>query len=129
MRWVLPAGVVAVAVAGAVLIGRDGEDGQAGTRSAGPALSSAPAARLVVARPVDRGDSVELSWSGQAGLTYAVLVVPQGRTSQVVLAGRTTSIAVQVEPELPYCLTVQGTAGVSVVKSDPVAIRTADCPH
>jgi hypothetical protein len=46
----------------------------------------------------------------------------------VVLAGRTTSIAVPVEPDLRYCLTVQGTDGAFVVESDPVAIREADCP-
>jgi hypothetical protein len=129
MRWVIPIGVVAVAVAGAVLIGRDGEDGRAGTRSASPAVSSAPAAGLVVvAPPVDRGNVVDLSWQGRAGVTYAVLVIPLGRTPQVVPAGRTTSIAVPVEPELPYCMTVQGTDGVTVDASDPVAIRTADCP-
>ena len=128
MRWVIPVGVAAVAVAGAVLIARDGEDGPAGTSNAGPAVSSAPAARLAVAPPVDRGDVVELSWRGRAGLTYAVVVTPRGRTPQVVLAGRTTSIAVPVEPGLPYCMTVQGTDGTFVAKSDPVAIRTADCP-
>ena len=128
MRWVIPVGVVTVAVAGAVLTGRDGKDGRAGTRNVGPVVSSAPAARLVVAPPVDRGDVVELSWRGRAGLTYAVLVTPQGRTPQVMLPGRTTSIQVPVEPGLLYCITVQGTDGAILIESDPVAIREADCP-
>jgi serine/threonine protein kinase len=90
--------------------------------------SSAAAVRLELAEPVDRGTTVDLSWSSTgADLTFAVIVDGAGQRPTTEVAGRARSLRVPVEPGRGYCFTVQGADSRTFVESRPRSIRGAVC--
>ncbi len=94
------------------------------------AASTAPSARsipLTLAEPADHGTYVELSWQGDSGLTFAVVVAAEGREPEVLVALRNRTMRVPVEPKGGYCFQVQATDGALVVQSAPRSIRGAVC--
>lgn len=95
------------------------------TSAPGP---SRPAIQLALADPVDRGETVDLSWtSSGTGLDFAVTVAPEGRASQFIEVQRETSYTAAVEPGIRYCFEVRAVDGVNVWISPPKAIRGAVC--
>lgn len=92
-----------------------------------PSTSSAQPIALSLADPADHGTYVDLSWQGQEGLTFAVVVAPDGRKSEVRVAQRNRAMRVPVEEVRAYCFQVQATDGALVVESTPKAIRGAVC--
>jgi hypothetical protein len=83
---------------------------------------------LELADPVDRGNTVELSWtSSGTGLNFAVTVAPEGRTSEYIEVRRETSYTVPVEPGTRYCFEVRAVNGVYLWSSPPKGIRGAVC--
>lgn len=92
------------------------------------AASSAAPPRLVLAEPVDRTTSVDLTWQSDAGnLSYAVIVGEQGRTPRVQIVRGAARLSVPVSPDSPYCFQVQGTDGGTVLDSNVRSIRGAVC--
>lgn len=82
----------------------------------------------VVLQVTDKGNTVELSWTGAPGLDYAVVTARAGeQANKPVLVHRTTAYIVSVDPTVQYCFSVQGTNGQYVVESDAVGIRGATC--
>jgi hypothetical protein len=82
----------------------------------------------ITLQPVrDDGGTARLSWTGPAALDYAVEVAAQGQSSSTVLAGRTTTLAVTVDPEVPYCFRITATDARSVLTSNVQPVRGATC--
>jgi serine/threonine protein kinase len=78
--------------------------------------------------PVDKGTSVDLSWSAPRALRYAVVVAEQGaKQPQVTYLGRTTRLTVQISTGLKYCFQIQGEEGGALFESAPMPIRGATC--
>ena len=92
------------------------------------ASSSAPAGpNVVLAAPVDHGGSVDLTWTGERGTSYAVIVGGQGEKATAEFAGGATTRTVKVDPDRPYCFLIQATRGGAPVESNVQAIRGAIC--
>ncbi|MFG1606758.1 protein kinase [Actinoplanes sp. NPDC049265] len=130
---VIGAGVAAlVLVAGGVtgwaVLRDDTTTTPPGSPSAPASTAGASAApEVVLAVPVDHGDTVDLTWTGADGLSYAVIVGAQGEKATAEFAGRTTKRTVQVRPATPYCFLIQATRGGTPVESNVQAIRGAVC--
>ncbi|HEY4019905.1 MAG TPA: hypothetical protein VGM75_14540 [Pseudonocardiaceae bacterium] len=93
-----------------------------------PAVSSQPAPAVTLDQPVDHGDSADLSWHGQPGLRYAVVVAGASRATRVIfVGGQQTSVL--IDPGRPYCFLIQATDGRGVYATPPRAIRGAVCRH
>jgi hypothetical protein len=135
-RWLVPAAaalVAVVAIGGGLFafLGTGGEDTTPPpTSSSAPPGQVAADARIELARPVDNGDTVELTWTTEdpGPLDYAVLIGQPGAAPAVELVGRVTSYAVPVESGTQYCFQVQGSnqAG-SVSESNVQPVRDAVC--
>lgn len=80
-----------------------------------------------LAEPTDLADKVRLNWRATRELDFAVVVAAEGETARVLLADRSHTMTVDVEPGLKYCFLVQATDGDQVYESDPVALRGATC--
>src|SRR5207249_3860468 len=109
-RRVLAVGAAALAVlltAGAVaLTGRHGHvagpaaaPGSTATRSSGADLATGV---IRLEAPQDAGSSVRLTWTGPAGLTYAVIVAEPDKPARPVFVGTGTTKTVPVDPSLRY---------------------------
>jgi hypothetical protein len=122
------AAVLLVATLGVVLLRPDPAPGPAPQPLVTGGPPSATAVRVELAEPVDRGTTVDLSWSTDADLTFAVIVDGSGQAPATELAGRARRLRVRVEPGRGYCFTVQGADSRTVVQSRPRAIRGAVCP-
>ncbi|PRY44747.1 protein kinase domain-containing protein [Umezawaea tangerina] len=89
--------------------------------------SSARSIPLTLDDPVDHGTYVDLSWQGEDGLAFAVVVAADDRKPEVRVAQRNRTMRVEVEEGREYCFQVQATDGTLVVESAPKAIRGAAC--
>ncbi len=97
----------------------------AGSTRPGPA--PAPV-RIDLVPPVDRGDHVELAWSSNAELDYAVVLAEEGGPEpRVILAHRDTRRRIDVRPGLRYCFQIQGTNPQGTYESRSEPIRGAVC--
>jgi hypothetical protein len=117
--------VVVSGIVGWVALRDSGADTTVPTLPIAGASPSGP--EVVLAAPVDHGSSVDLTWTGEQGTSYAVIVGGQGEKATAEFAGRATTRTVQVDPELPYCFLVQATRGGTPVASNVQAIRGAIC--
>ncbi|HEX8631401.1 MAG TPA: protein kinase, partial [Catenuloplanes sp.] len=95
--------------------------------SAGGPAGARPASPITLGRPADDGTMVRLSWSGAAGLHYAVVVGEPGQPARTTLVGSRRSAAVPVAAGRPYCFQVQATDGHGLYESNVRAIRRAVC--
>ncbi|MEV6908562.1 protein kinase [Amycolatopsis sp. NPDC051071] len=83
---------------------------------------------IELAPPVDRGDHVELSWTSNAELDYAVILAEEGSPDpQVIMAHRSTQRRVDVRPGLRYCFQIQGRNPQGTYESRFEPIRGATC--
>jgi hypothetical protein len=131
-RLALVAGGVAVVVLAAIplifLRGNSTESGQ--PVAAGPAVTQSkatPAAHLVLAPPTDQGTAVQLSWTANGDLDFAVVVAGEHINTMVLMAYRQHSLRVPVDPGRGYCFQIRGTDGQHVYTSQSVPIRGAHC--
>ncbi len=99
-----------------------------------PTSSSAPAAstpRTVVqvelAKPVDHGSTVELSWRAPEGFDSAVVVAGDTGEAKTTFVRQQRTMKVPVEPGRKYCFLIQATDGNGVHESSPSPIRGAVC--
>ncbi|MCE3552385.1 protein kinase [Pseudonocardia sp. RS11V-5] len=136
-RWLVPtaAALVAVLAIGGGLfafLGTGGEDPTPvpTTSAAPPGQQPTADARIELARPVDNGGTVELTWAAEdpGPLDYAVLIGQPGAAPAVELVGRVTSYTVPVEPGTQYCFQVQGSNQAGTVSESNVQpVRDAVC--
>ncbi|WP_433205832.1 serine/threonine-protein kinase [Dactylosporangium sp. CS-047395] len=136
-RWLL---AVAIAVpvallltAGIYLLGNRGGDPQAppsaqAARSTAPTGPATAAGVIELAEPVDNGETVTLTWTGPANLTYAVAVAEAGAASpQRKLVGQATTYQAPVKAGVQYCFQILGTGGRTASTSAVKGIRGAVC--
>ena len=85
-------------------------------------------ARIQLDAPVDRGESVELSWSSDASLDYAVEIGEPGAQPKAQLVGRVTTVTLPVTAGQKYCFRIQGSNPAGTVsESNVVSLRDAVC--
>lgn len=125
-----PWGLVAVLVAAVALVSalvvRPEWLGWPGSAE-GAGVPGTPA-RIDLAPPEDRGDSVTLRWSTDRPLDFGVVVAEDGAPATVQVGDRTTSATVAVREGVQYCFQIQGADGRNpVVVSDVEGIRGALC--
>ncbi|XVV00410.1 protein kinase domain-containing protein [Actinosynnema sp. CA-248983] len=89
--------------------------------------ATAPPSSLTLADPTDAGAHVDLAWEAPDGFTFAVVVAPEKRAPQVLIAHRNRAMRVPVEAGVKYCFLVQATDGARVLETKPKAIRGATC--
>ncbi|WP_410663359.1 serine/threonine protein kinase [Amycolatopsis sp. lyj-84] len=78
--------------------------------------------------PADHGTYVELSWTSNAELDYAVVMAEEGRAEpQVLMARRSDRFRVEVRPGLRYCFQVQGKGPRGTYESGFQPVRGAVC--
>ncbi|WP_433046492.1 protein kinase domain-containing protein [Dactylosporangium sp. CS-033363] len=136
-RWLL---AVAIAVPAALLLtggiyllGNRGGDpatepSAQAARSAAPTGPATGAGVIELAEPVDNGETVTLTWTGPANLTYAVAVAEAGAASpQRKLVGQATTYQAPVKAGVQYCFQVLGTGGRTASTSAVKGIRGAVC--
>lgn len=129
------AGASAVAlfavVAVLLLLNRPGElavpPAPAPVVAASASPTSARVVQLELTDPVDRGNSVELSWRSTEPLHFAVIVAAEGEPEKAYIVREATSYRVPVDPVRKYCFLIQGTDSVQVYESPPKPIRGARC--
>ncbi|MBG6135882.1 serine/threonine protein kinase [Longispora fulva] len=126
----IAAAVVTLTVIPLTLLPRDKP---AGHDQAAPAVRVAPEVtvgarmRLELAPPTDEGTQVQLSWQTDADLDFAVVVAGEQLQNMVLVAHRTHTMRVPVDPDRKYCFLIRGTDGQRIYTSDPVPIRGARC--
>ncbi|MFC4950845.1 serine/threonine-protein kinase [Pseudonocardia sp. GCM10023141] len=122
--WLLTAGAVVLAILGgaAYLLSSRSEP----SPTAGAATAKA---HIQLAAPIDRGDTIDLSWSADATLDFGVLVGEQGKPqADAMLVGRVTHFSVPVQKGRPYCFRVQGVNPAGTVSESNVeSVRDAVC--
>lgn len=89
--------------------------------------TAAATTTLTLADPADAGAHVDLAWEAPDGFTFAVVVAPEKRAPQVLIAHRNRAMRVPVEAGVKYCFLVQATDGARVLETKPKAIRGATC--
>lgn len=82
---------------------------------------------FVLDPPVDKGNSVVLTWHSDADLEYAVVIAGESVETKVVRVGHKATTRVQVDKGRRYCFQVQGTDGMDMYQTDPEPIRRAVC--
>lgn len=87
----------------------------------------APLVHVVLAQPTDEGTAVDLSWTADGDLDFAVVVAGDHINTMVLLADRQHTMRVPVDADRGYCFQVRGTDGQHVYTSPPVSIRGAAC--
>lgn len=80
-----------------------------------------------LAEPTDLTDKVQLSWKATRDLDFAVVVAAEGEKARVLLAERSNSMTIEVEPGLKYCFMIQASDGDQVYESEPQPLRGASC--
>lgn len=85
--------------------------------------------RIQLATPVDRGDTIDLSWTADAPLDFGVIIGEQGQAqAQAQLVGRVNRYTVTVQPGRPYCFQIQGSNPAGAVSESNVeSVRNAVC--
>lgn len=113
---------------GFVLFAPSGTPPRAGSEQPETAGTTTEAAEVIVLNGVrDNGATVSLRWTGPAGLSYAVLVIPDVGATETIPVRQRKSYVAQVSSAAQYCFAVQATDGTQVVQSAPVPIRNAKC--
>jgi hypothetical protein len=80
-----------------------------------------------LAEPTDLTDKVQLTWKATRDLDFAVVVAAEGEKARVLLAERSNSMTIEVEPGLRYCFMIQASDGDQVYESEPQPLRGASC--
>ncbi|WP_156213563.1 hypothetical protein [Lentzea aerocolonigenes] len=88
---------------------------------------SPPAVQLELENPVDRGDSVDLTWLSSDRLDFAVTVAGEGEPQRTIYVHRNRTATIPVDPTRPYCFQIHGTDSLRIWESQPKAIRGATC--
>lgn len=87
-----------------------------------------PLVKIDLAPPVDRETYVELSWTSNAELDFAVVLAEEGRAEpQVTEVLRNTNRRVDVRPGLRYCFQIQGKNRQGTYESEFQPLRGAVC--
>ncbi|WP_436501629.1 protein kinase domain-containing protein [Actinokineospora sp. HUAS TT18] len=90
-------------------------------------VSPVPQARLELATPTDEGTHVQLSWSAEGDLDFAVIVAGEHLETAIVVADRKLAMRLPIDPGRRYCFQVRATDGEHIYTSDPQPIRGARC--
>lgn len=96
-----------------------------------PSATAAPPSSGVgihLAPPVDHGTYVDLSWTSNAELDFAIILAEEGRAEpQVLLTQRSKQRRVDVRPGLRYCFQIQGSSPQGTYESEFQPLRGAVC--
>ncbi|WAL68106.1 protein kinase [Amycolatopsis cynarae] len=87
----------------------------------------APKVNLVLAPPVDLGTTVQLNWSADGELDFAVVVAGERIGTTVQVVNRQHTASVPVDPARKYCFQIRATDGTHIYTSDPAPLRGAHC--
>ncbi|WET82417.1 protein kinase [Amycolatopsis sp. QT-25] len=94
----------------------------------GSRLPPAAPVEITLSPPVDHETFVELSWTSNAVLDYAVVLAEEGRREPlVIMVHRSEQRRVEVRPGLRYCFLIQGMNPQGTYESRPQPIRGAVC--
>jgi eukaryotic-like serine/threonine-protein kinase len=77
--------------------------------------------------PVDKGNSVILTWHSDVDLEYAVVIAGESMETKVVRTGRKATTKLPIDKGRRYCFQVQGTDGMDTYQTQPMPIRRAVC--
>ncbi|MFD5243603.1 serine/threonine protein kinase [Amycolatopsis sp. NPDC058340] len=127
-NYVIAAAVLA-GICGAVavpwLLSGGGEPPPVAPTTAAPSSSGVA---IDLAPPVDHETYVELSWTSNAELDFAIILAEEGRAEpQVILTQRTRQRRVDVRPGLRYCFQIQGSSPRGTYESEFQPLRGAVC--
>lgn len=95
-----------------------------------PSATAPPPNRVEIelSPPVDRETHVELSWTSNAELDFAIIIAEEGgKEPQVILTQRTKHRRVDVRPGLRYCFQIQGSSPQGTYESGGQPLRGAVC--
>ncbi|WP_410651314.1 serine/threonine protein kinase [Amycolatopsis sp. cmx-4-54] len=95
-----------------------------------PATTAPPSSGVEIhlAPPVDHETSVDLSWTSNAELDFAIILAEEGRAEpQVILTQRTKQRRIEVRPGLRYCFQIQGSSPQGTYESEFQPLRGAVC--
>ncbi|MCK2242483.1 MULTISPECIES: protein kinase [unclassified Crossiella] len=125
-------GVLAVLAVGAVLL--ISEDPAEMALPPGPVPASATPStaekpvEIVLKEPVVRGNKVELNWHSSEAMYFSVAVARENQDrADMSTLQRSTSLTVDIDPNLKYCFQVSGSSSGAVHKSQIRAINGATC--
>ena len=122
------AGVIAVPMITAQKSPQTGTPVAAAASSAGTTTTTpAPNVNLALATPTDLGTKIQLTWSADGDLDFAVVVGGERMTPMVLVANRDHTMSVPVDPARKYCFQIRGTDGTHIYQTAPVPIRGAIC--
>jgi Domain of unknown function (DUF4062) len=98
------------------------------TQSTRPSAPSSANPHIQLDTPVDHGDTVDLTWSADSALDYAVEIGEEGSATRTELVGRAATTTVPVTPGHRYCFRVQGASPTgAVLESNVVSLHDAVC--
>ena len=100
---------------------------RADKRSPDPTPAPKQALDVRLNPPVDHGTSVDLSWTGDPGLEYAVVIAQVGKPTDLKLVYDRTKYRAPVVPGMKYCFAIQATDGIQTFETEPWPIRDAEC--
>lgn len=107
---------------------RPGATGTSGPAVEVPVSSEPPpTVNLKLDAPTDEGTAVQLNWSADGDLDYAVVVAGERVDTMVLVANRQHTMRVPVDPARGYCFQIRATDGRHVYTTDPAPIRGAHC--
>lgn len=96
--------------------------------TAGATTSPRNTVEIDLAPPVDHENYVELSWTSNAELDFAIILAEEGRPEpEVIMVQRSNHRRVDVKPGLRYCFRVQGLNQDGVYESRYQPLRGAVC--
>jgi hypothetical protein len=94
-----------------------------------PPVASVPApdVKLALAPPNDQSSHVQLTWTAEGELDFAVVVAGERLETRTLAAHRQRTMDVPVDPARRYCFQIRATDGSHVYTTAPAPIRGARC--
>ena len=92
-----------------------------------PTPAAAGGTPIVLNPPADNGTSVDLSWTGPAGLRYGVDVAEEGSPAHTYYVDEADRFNLTVRPGVRYCFKVRGSSSDHVYESNVEPLRGAIC--
>ncbi|WP_026162752.1 serine/threonine protein kinase [Kribbella catacumbae] len=126
--WLFVSASVAVAAALITALAiANRQDSLKASPTAQSSLSPTPALSVRLNPPADHSTYVDLSWTGDPGLNYVVVIAQVGKPAVPKLVYKRTKHRVAVVPGVQYCFAIQATDGISTTETKPQPVRDAQC--
>lgn len=126
--WLLVSASVAVAAALITALAiANRQDSPKPSPTAQSSPSPTPALSVRLNPPADHSTYVDLSWTGEPDLNYAVVIAQAGKPADLKLVYKHTKYRVAVVPGVQYCFAIHATDGINTAKTEPQPVRDAQC--